>query len=272
MGIRQAELLRRARLAAEVARRIGVSPEPLDGSAEPILCDLYRQSIHWSLQALSTDDTPQADVSEAARSTAGLWRGVDPALLLKATSNPDALASVEHAVTALTFQDFAALALEERARLLGALRGVATALIAELDVPERVVVALWLQRLLRLGLLLVLLVLAVVVVAKIRDHAEARRDLALGKPWRTSLILLAAAIPRIKTARTLQTTSSTRSRRQVLGSSSTWDRPNAFRRCGSTTAETAARSVHRRCWSRSAMTNKSGRWWRAMKACSGHGS
>ncbi len=186
-------MLRRARAAAEVARRIGASPEPLDGSPEPILCDLYRQSIYWSLQALNSNananpnPNPNRETEAPARlsPTASSWRGIDSSLLLKAAGSEDLLVQVDQALGA-TFMDFAALTTEKRAALLSALRSVAVALIAELEIPDRIVTALWLQRILRVGLLLVLIVLAVVVVAKLRDGAEARRDIAGGKPWRTS--------------------------------------------------------------------------------------
>ena len=186
LGATQAELLRRARLAAEVARRISSSPEPLEGSAEPIACDLHRQSIYWSLRALNPMASHEGQGSESGLRGAGSLRGVEPSLLLKAAGSPEALQQVEHALGAFTFQDFAVLPLAERARLLQALSRVAAALIAELAASERIVHVLWLQRLFRFGLLFVLLAACFAVVAKIRDRAEAGRDLGADKPWRTS--------------------------------------------------------------------------------------
>jgi hypothetical protein len=186
LGTTQAELLRRARLAAEVARRIGNSPEPLDGSAEPIQCDLHRQSIYWSLRALNPSQNLEPSALGSELAGASPFSGVEPSLLLKAAGNPDALRQVERALSGLTFQDFAVLPPAERANLLAALRGVGAALSAELAASERIVQALWLQRLLRLGLLFVLLAVGVALVAKVRDNAELGRDLAVGKAWRTS--------------------------------------------------------------------------------------
>lgn len=182
----QAELLRRARLAAEVARRIGTWPEQLDGSADPIACDLHRQSIYWSLRALKPSDDPESQANGSEFAGVSSFSGIEPSLLLKAAGSPDALRDIERAVSAFTFQDFAVLRPEECARLLGGLRSVSAALIAELAASERIVQVLWLQRLLRIGLLFALLAVGLAVVAKVRDNAEAGRDLAAGKTWRTS--------------------------------------------------------------------------------------
>jgi len=166
----RAELLRRAKTAAEIARRTENSSEPFPASAEPVLCDLYRQSIHWSLSALHGDAAP-----------------VDASLMLRATRNDTEVAErVARAVVALSFVDFPRLPTSERAQLRIDLRMVAEALIAELSVPEQVVLALWAQRFLRLGLLAVFALLAVLLGFKLRDSAEEARDIAAGKPWKTS--------------------------------------------------------------------------------------
>ena len=164
------ELLRRARTAAEIARRTASSSEPFPGSAEPVLCDLYRQSIHWSLCALYGEGVP-----------------VDSAALLSAAGkDPEAAERVARAVVNASFADFSRLPVSERAQLQPELRRVAEGLIAELAVPEQVVLALWAQRILRVGLLVVLLLLIALVALKVRDGSEEARDIAAGKPWRLS--------------------------------------------------------------------------------------
>jgi hypothetical protein len=184
-----ADFLRRARVAAEVARRISSSPEPLDGSAEPIVCDLHRQSIYWSLRALKPMQNDDAPARESELADASYWSGVEPSLLLKAAGSAEALEQVQHALAGLTFADFAVLPSADRARLLEALRGVGGALLAELASPERIVQLVWAQRLLRIGLLFASLAVCFAIVATIRDRAEAGRDLAAGKPWRTSSLI-----------------------------------------------------------------------------------
>jgi len=180
LGGEAAEFLRRARLAAAVARRTSESSEPFEGSVEPILCDLYRQSILWSLQALNAN----SDVPPSAQSST--WNAVTPSVLLKAAGSLEAVAQLQNAVDALMFRDFAVLAAEERSHLVSGLRSVAQALIAELEISRRIVEALWIQRILRVGLVCILLVVGFVVVTKARDRAEESRDLSIGKAWRTS--------------------------------------------------------------------------------------
>jgi hypothetical protein len=163
-------LIHRARVAADVARRAQESAEPFVASIDAVLCDLYRQSLHWSLRALGN----------------GEWSSIDPIFLRRAVPDPVLAARVERATSEATFETLATLPEDERKLLLGALRSTALILIAELEFDRRAVEAVWAQRLLRLGLVCVLLGVVGVLVSRAMDNAEQKRDLAQRVPWRTS--------------------------------------------------------------------------------------
>lgn len=179
---------RRARIAAEIARRVAESPEPFgEGTLGPI-CELYRQSIHWSLLALAA--ARQGD-SLAPAEQGSPWGSVDSAVLLKAVGDPAKLASAKHVVDSLTFHEVGILPLAEQG-IPESLRQITLALLAEIDLPQRVMDALLIKRAFRLGLLLAVAVLAVAGIAWGRDARERGRDLAVNKPWRTSSVYAAA--------------------------------------------------------------------------------
>jgi hypothetical protein len=177
------ELFRlRAQLAADVARRTEDSAEPFAGSVDAILCDLYRQSIHWSRSALSF-------AKSGAASDPKDWQAIDVTLQERAVAGPELLTRVQLAVDVGSFPGFAELPDEERLALLPALRSLALALLAELAVNKRALEALWAQRIVRVGLVLGLIASCVFVVARLSDGAEQARDIARDKPWRTSSAL-----------------------------------------------------------------------------------
>jgi hypothetical protein len=171
----------RAQLAADVARRTEDSAEPFAGSVDAILCDLYRQSIYWSRSALSF-------AKSGAASDPKDWQAIDATLLERAVTNPELLTRVQLAVEG-SFQGFVALTDEERLSLLPGLRSLALALLAELEVNKRALEALWAQRIVRVGLIFALVAACVLLVVKMSDGAEQARDIARGKPWRTSSAL-----------------------------------------------------------------------------------
>lgn len=163
-------LIHRARVAADVARRAQESAEPFIASIDAVLCDLYRQSLYWSLRALGN----------------GEWSSIDPIFLRRAVPDPVLAARVERTTSEATFETLAALPDDERRVLLAALRSTAQILIAELEFDRRAVEAVWAQRILRLGLVCVLLGVVGVLVSRLMENAEQKRDLLHGVAWRTS--------------------------------------------------------------------------------------
>lgn len=180
------EYARRARLAVEVARRMLASPEPFDGSVDPIACELYRQAIVWCLKALSVGQSSLGAAESLDSRETDAWLAADQSGLLEAAGSADDLTRVRRSVADFGFVQFAELAPEERAQLLEKLRAVASRLIAELDVRRRAVEAIWVSRLFKLGLVTALLLAVVFAVIRVRDAADQRNDLAVGKAWRAS--------------------------------------------------------------------------------------
>jgi len=171
------EFLRRASVCAELARRARASSEPLDGSIDFALCELYRQSIRWSLRALAAP--LYEDASEPAPIA---WHLLDDPKLLKTVGDPALLARAKHWLRDSDPDSFTEL----DAAASSALEAIARALIVELREPERIAEALWIQRVFRIGLVAIVLgaiALALVLAANARER---KRDLAVGKPWRAS--------------------------------------------------------------------------------------
>lgn len=178
----RAELVRRARVASEMARRILASPEPFPGSVQAPVADLFRQSIHWSLRALAADSSaPPAQQPGASR-----WDVIHPTLQLKAAPSPEAFAEVKRAVDSFAFEDLAALLPEEQGRLVTHLGLCASAFLEEAQISDRLAEALWTQRFLRVGLMVALLLVVAGAIAFGRDSSERAHDLAHGKAWKLS--------------------------------------------------------------------------------------
>ncbi|MEI9937235.1 MAG: discoidin domain-containing protein [Pseudomonadota bacterium] len=174
----RAALLLRAQLAADVARRTEDSAEPFEGSVDAILCELYRESIFWSRSAIT--------FAERGESVPAPWPSIDRALLGRYAKDPESLTRAQLAADSGSFEKYALLPEGERQSLLPALRGLALGLLAELDLNRRAVDGLWVQRIVRVGLVVAGLGILVGVGIRASEHAEAAHDLAQGKPWRTS--------------------------------------------------------------------------------------
>jgi len=179
-----AEFARRARLANEIAERLTLPSEPLHASTDAIVCHLFLQSIHWSLRGISARAHAQGLLPEG--DGLGPWDVVAPSALGSVPGGRETVDNVKRAVTTLTFVELAEMPALEAGTLLLELRSVSSALLAELDLSKRIEQALWLQRLLRVGVLSLLPLLVVAIVLKLQDVSEQKRDLAVGKPWHAS--------------------------------------------------------------------------------------
>jgi hypothetical protein len=179
-------LLRRARVAAEVARCAVQSSEPFDGSIDPVLCELYRQSIRWSLRCFAADVSTSHRAAPSEHGRTDAWSLIDQTLLLKASGGGEMLARVRYVVDDFSAEAFAELAPAECALLANTLRTLAAALMAELDISRRLVDAIWLQRALRVAFVAALFLACGAGIVYAKDAAERRRDVAVGKAWRAS--------------------------------------------------------------------------------------
>jgi hypothetical protein len=160
----------------ELGRRAHNPNEPLPASADAAAGESYRQAAHWAIRALD---------SSRASGGAG-WRGLSEAQREKLASSPERLTELERVVEAGSFVELWELPKEERAHRAAELQRLARGLLEELSWKTRALDALWLQRLMRTGLLLVSVALLVFGVRFVLDGSERSRDVAAGKPWRIS--------------------------------------------------------------------------------------
>lgn len=164
-------LFQRARLSAEVAARaLKPADSFLKGRAEALACELYRQSIHWSLEA-----------RKAARNADAGTPGEGPEL--------DATVAAD---LTRTFADFSLLPAAEQAEAARRLATAANALLGSAATTRREIDRVWLRRSLRLGLCAFVMVAAFTGWWVARSRLEESKDLALGRPWRASTELAGA--------------------------------------------------------------------------------
>jgi hypothetical protein len=181
------EYRRRARLAAEVAERTLLAPARPDAeSADGLACEFYRQSLHWALLASAGKD------AEGDADFVTLFRRADRALLAAAAGGEAALGALEPLLLDGSFERFTALAPDERARLAFSLRPFVDALLQRLDLPQTELGALRVERVLRVGFLVLLVVVPLVGLVALLDLRDEGRDLAAKRPWRASSAALQA--------------------------------------------------------------------------------
>ncbi len=169
-GRARAEVLaRRARLSDAVARQALAQPEPYeDGNPDAVVCELFRQSIHWSLEARRELSSPGESQSTPFSS-----------------DSEDTLRFARESV-ARSFEDLAEQGENEQAELMQKLDQCARALLEPLPNAKLESRRLWTSRLLRIGTPCLVIALGVFAVKVGSDVLEDRRDLAQGRPWKTS--------------------------------------------------------------------------------------
>jgi hypothetical protein len=176
-----AEHRRRARLADEVAERMLLAPTRPDAeSADGLACELYRQAIYWALLANGAKD------GDGERDFAALWRGADRARLLLAAGSETELDALASELQGGSFDSFADRAPEDRARLAWRLRPFTAALLRQLDVPRTELGFLRIERALRVGFLIMLVVVPLAGLMALLHLRDEARDLAATRPWRAS--------------------------------------------------------------------------------------
>src|SRR5688572_6464040 len=163
-------LTQRARLSAEVAARaLKPGDSFLKGRADALACELYRQSIHWSLKA-----------QEVARCEQSSQSGVEPSRFG---------AELESAVGAdltRTFADFSMLSPAEQAESARRLGAAADALLGSAATTKREIDRVWLKRTVRMGVCMFAVVTGLGSWWALRSRMEESQDLALGRSWRAS--------------------------------------------------------------------------------------
>jgi hypothetical protein len=195
---------RRARLTAELAAHTLEPAESfVDGPAYALACELYRQSIYWSLRALdarrapgeSSGRAPLAPTeppspSEPARPTSEelerLWERVQPAPTSLANDAPT-LATARRCFSQ-SFIDFFELGQEEQLRVARQLQRVADALLSASRTTRDEIDSVWRRRALTIGVLLTVIAGVALGISLLGAWQEVRSDLAAGRPWRTSSV------------------------------------------------------------------------------------
>ena len=195
---------RRARLTAELAARTLEPAETfVEGPAHALACELYRQSIYWSLRALdargaegessgrgpatSTEQqSPSEPAPPAAEPLERLWERVQSAPILLANDGP-ALATARGHLS-LGFVDFFELAPEQQLRVARELRRVADALLGASRTTRDEIDSVWLRRALTIGALLAVIASVAVGISLFGAWREVKNDLAAGRAWRTSSV------------------------------------------------------------------------------------
>jgi hypothetical protein len=187
---RAAELLRRGWLSLEVAKRTLEPSERFSvGPPNAVAWELARQAVYWGLRAERLIESGNDDASLELPALAESARP----RLLAAAGGANELAVLEPVLSGRTFVEESELAPAEQGRSAHALLRFAHALLMDLEQPRVRLDRLWFQRLWRCGGLLLLLLLAVFGASLLKTLMQRERDVAYGKPWRTSSVF--SAIP-----------------------------------------------------------------------------
>jgi hypothetical protein len=181
-GPRAATFANRAHECVELAKN-SLAPEQSgevgsDGNA----CEIHRQACYWALCALSAQVDPELRPEEAER----IWDALPEALLVQAAPNESRAEVLQHALRAGSFVYFAELPQFEQTVHLAELSKLSQALLKKLAERSVVIDAVYLQRAWRLAFLGVLALGVAMIPAVARRVIDARNELSVNKPWRTS--------------------------------------------------------------------------------------
>jgi hypothetical protein len=171
---RAENLAKRARISYAVARQALAPTEPYeDGSPDAVACELFRQSIHWSLEA-------RRELSSSGDSQPTPF-----------PSDSEDNLRFAREIVARSFEDIAEQveqehAEQEQAGLVEKLDRCSQALLEPLPNTRRESQRLWTARLLRIVTSLLVIAVVAFAVSFISDWLEDRRDLAPGKAWKVS--------------------------------------------------------------------------------------
>lgn len=179
----------RASIALEVGERTLDPPMPWSsGNAAHLASALFVEAIGWSLRAAhSARDAASTELRSRPAEAAELEQLVtsEQELLAGAAGDVDVLARVTANLISRSFET-RALPPDEAIQAARELGRVARGVQQEHTTPQAATERLKLQRVVRLGVPLGLLLGLALAVGYFRDKAEIRADLAAGKPWRAS--------------------------------------------------------------------------------------
>lgn len=178
--------LARFEQAMAFARRAS-EPNFAEGGTNPdaLACELYRQAVYWGLCALranvpSLSPKPTfAELAEVPELRALLGKAL-------ADGSP-----VRDLLAHTNLVDISARSGEEQSQALFSMRAAAERVQASLEQPEAALGALWLRRLVRVGVLFFVLGCVVVGGLLLKDLREQHADLAHDKSWRASSMAVA---------------------------------------------------------------------------------
>jgi len=172
------ERYRRAQLAAEFADRQLAADDPLRaGSSVPLALSLYREAAYWALIANTAGPVP--------RTVGAALAAAETSVASSGLSSAD-LAVVRAALAEKTFAESADDRPEVQLRDAELCQTFVCALTAAGGDTTNVVAKLLVQRWLRIGATLVIMLVALICANVAIQRQLQGPDLALGKPWRTS--------------------------------------------------------------------------------------
>jgi hypothetical protein len=171
---RQMRARAQAKLLLEIARRVEGPADPLPWGSRPAArLVLYREAVRVALLSAGTADDEEAERAEMP----ALWSAA-PSKLLAAAGDEATLEAVRHALCDAPGAVPLAVRDDEAERI----GGFARALVAGLEVPQRRVDRILVQRWSRIALVAVAVVAAVVGLRALFESP----NLIAGRPFRTS--------------------------------------------------------------------------------------
>jgi hypothetical protein len=174
------KLTLRSRLMFELGERALRPAEPLPYPGDAAASELYRQAAYWAVRAIAEAIDPSPERASDP------WSVLGEPLRQSLAGSSERLSELKELIENGSFSQAWELSEEQRASRATELAGVAKILLAELAWRARARDALWIQRILRLCLLLVMVVGLIGGVRWVMSRSEQARDLAVGKPWRAS--------------------------------------------------------------------------------------
>jgi hypothetical protein len=175
------------------------------GSADAPAWELSRAALHWGLvasHALASTHQGSAEAtggsagaqssgeSDRSSTLAALLGSADRELLLEAAGGEGEWNSIAAELERTTFASFAELSQAEQARSARRLWTFSNSLLAKLEQPRVRLDRLWLQRIVRSGGAVTLLLVLVAAAVIMGGWLENERNIARGKPWKTSSLFL----------------------------------------------------------------------------------
>lgn len=180
------ELCMRARRAAELGERaVSLAGASLSGGSHELACELFRESIYWSISALRME-RGSAQPTSAATNLASVWADVEAEYLPALAPEPHLLAAARADFVDKTPADFAESSPDECAESARRLGSVARALLDVGGSTRRELEGIWFRRTLGFALCALVVSVALIGWGTIERRLDETRDLASGRTWKAS--------------------------------------------------------------------------------------